>query len=687
MNNIKNEIKLKGRLKSYLRWPLFFTLLLVVINVLIYSIDFKSGLLLSVFVLIYLVASLLIYYSKAPAIYKDMVNFATEYGMLQKTILKKMDLPYCLLDKDGRILWVNERFEGIFQDAVKLKLTQHHIDTLIPNLIPRDIEMESMDYEKKITYNGRSYRAMVHKLDVSDAFADDSALEVGENEYMIALTLFDDTEVNRLMKANEDEKLVAGLIYIDNYDEALESIEEVRRSLLIALVDRKINRYIGNVNGVVKKLEKDKYFIIFKQKFLNNLQSNKFSLLDEVKSVNIGNDMSVTISIGLGAGGTSYIQNCNLSRIAIDLALGRGGDQAIIKEPDKVYYYGGKSKSVEKNTRVKARIKAHALKEILDTKDKVIIMGHSLPDVDCFGSAVGLYRAIRTFGKKAYVVINTVNSTLKPIYDQVVQCYQDTQEHIFVQNDEALELLDDNTLVIIVDVNRPSYMECPELLEKTKSVVLLDHHRQCPETVQAALLSYVEPFASSTCEMVAEILQYIGDDIRLRPQEADALYAGILLDTNYFTNKTGVRTFEAAAFLRRSGADVIRVQKLFRDNEAEFKAKAEIVQSAEIYMNEFAIAKFESDELESPTIVGAQAANDLMNMKGIKASFVVTAYNGKNYISARSIDEINVQLVMERFGGGGHLNMAGAQIPDCSLDEAVQSVKDVLKSMIEEGDL
>ena len=285
------------------------------------------------------------------------------------------------------------------------------------------------------------------------------------------------------------------------------------------------------------------------------------------------------------------------------------------------------------------------------------------------------------------MVLNTVNSTLKPIYDQVVQSYQDTQEHIFIQNDEALELLDDNTLVIIVDVNRPSYMECPELLERTKSVVLLDHHRQCPETVQAALLSYVEPFASSTCEMVAEILQYIGDDIRLRPQEADALYAGILLDTNYFTNKTGVRTFEAAAFLRRSGADVIRVQKLFRDNEAEFKAKAEIVQSAEIYMNEFAIAKFESDKLESPTIVGAQASNDLMNMKGIKASFVVTAYNGKNYISARSIDEINVQLVMERFGGGGHLNMAGAQIADCSLDEAVQSVKDVLKSMIEEGDL
>lgn len=686
MDDKKDKIKLKGSLKYYLRWPLLLTLLLVIVDVIIFTIDARCGMILALFVLLYLVIALVLYYRKGSGIYKELVNFATGYGMLQKTILRRMDVAYAILDKSGRILWVNDCFNEIFKDSVRLKLTQHNIQAILPTVTEEDFGEEFKDFERRLSYEGRDFRACIKKLEVSDAFAGSDMLEVGSNEYLVAVTLFDETEINRLLKANADEKLVAGLIYIDNYDEALESVEEVRRSLLVALVDRKINKYIGNVNGVVKKVEKDKYFIIFKQKFLNTLQSSKFSLLDEVKTVNIGNDMAVTISIGLGVGGNTYIQNCDLSRIAIDLALGRGGDQAIVKEPEKVYYYGGKSKSVEKNTRVKARIKAHALREILDTKDKVLIMGHSIADIDSLGAGIGLYRAIKTLGKKSSIVLNTVNSSLKPLHERFIHD-SEYEPDLFINNEQALSFADENTLIIMVDVNRPSYTECPELLTKSKAVVLLDHHRQCAETIQNALLSYIEPYASSTCEMVSEILQYIGDNIRLRPQEADALYAGIVIDTNNFANKTGVRTFEAAAFLRKAGADVIRVKKMFRDTEVEYKAKAEAIQNAEVFEKYFAITECTSVGIESPTVIGAQAANELLNIRGIKASFVITDYNHKKYISARSIDEINVQLIMERLGGGGHLNVAGAQLEGCSMEEAMSIVKETVKGMLEDGDI
>ncbi|MDE5599232.1 MAG: DHH family phosphoesterase, partial [Lachnospiraceae bacterium] len=464
-----------------------------------------------------------------------------------------------------------------------------------------------------------------------------------------------------------------------------ESVEEVRRSLLIALIDRKVNKYIAALDGICKKIEKDKYLIIMRKKAAVLLQENRFDLLEDVKTVNIGNEMAVTLSIGVGLSGLTYAQNYEFARNAIDLALGRGGDQAVVKMPENVMYYGGKSQQIEKSTRVKARVKAHALKEIISIKDEVYVMGHRLGDTDSFGAAVGIYRIAKTLGKQAHIVLNDITASMQPMVE-MFRNNDDYEDDMIVNSSQALEMIGGNAVLVVVDVNKPSITECPDLLKRCNSIVVFDHHRQGSEIIENATLSYIEAYASSTCEMVSEILQYISDTLRIKSEEADCLYAGMIIDTNNFMTKTGVRTFEAAAFLRRNGADVTRVRKLFRDDAAEYKAKADAVSQAEIYRQSYAISICKGEHVQSPTIVGAQAANELLNIKGIKASFVMTAYNGAIYVSARSIDEVNVQLVMERMGGGGHMNIAGCQVQG-SVEDAIGMLKQTLDTMIEEREL
>ena len=395
--------------------------------------------------------------------------------------------------------------------------------------------------------------------------------------------------------------------------------------------------------------------------------------------------MAVTISIGLGMGGSSYEKNCEFSRNAMELALGRGGDQAVIKNGSNITYYGGKTKSVEKNNRVKARVKAHALKEIIAARERVFIMGHKVGDADSFGAAIGLYKAIKTQKKEVHIVVNEITATVRQMYDRfgVDDGYE---EDLFINSLKAVEMFDKDDLVIVVDVNKPSLTECPDLL-RSNAIVVLDHHRQGTEKIEGTLLSYIETYASSTCELVSEIIQYFDEYIKLKQQEADAMYSGIMVDTNNFSNRTGVRTFEAAAFLRKSGADVSRVRKMFRDDMADYKAKAEAIRNSEIFMSQYALAICPSKGLESPTVVGAQAANELLNIKGIKASFVVTHYNDQMYISARSIDDINVQLIMEKLGGGGHINLAGAQVRGYTGRETIDLIKKTIKEMVEEGEI
>ncbi len=500
---------------------------------------------------------------------------------------------------------------------------------------------------------------------------------------MAAIYLLDETRLRRLERENIDQKLVVGLIYVDNYEEVLQSVEDVRASLLAALIDRKINKFISGLDGIVRKLEKDKYFIIFKRQALDVVRSDKFSIIDDIKTVSIGNELQVTVSIGIGVGAETYSQLSDYSRAAMDLALGRGGDQAVVKDGENIYYYGGKTKQVEKNTRVKARIKAHALREIIESKESLLIMGHKISDIDSLGAAIGIHKAAKVLNKQAHIILNDITASLRPMVDRFIE-HEEFGAEMFIKSEQAVEMIDGNTLVVVVDVNKPSRTECPEVLTMTKSIVVLDHHRQTSEVIENALLAYIEPFASSTCEMVAEILQYIQDGIRLKAVEADAMYGGIVIDTNNFVQKTGVRTFEAAAFLKRHGADVVRVKKLFRDNFSDYKWRADSVSKAEIFMDCFAITVCESEGVQSPTVLCAQVANELLDINGIEASFVLTDYNDKIYISARSLDSINVQLIMERLGGGGHMNMAGAQIKDRTVREVKYQVIQTIKQMRED---
>ena len=495
----------------------------------------------------------------------------------------------------------------------------------------------------------------------------------------------DVTELNSYIRENEDQRLIAGLIYIDNYDEVMESVEEVRQSLLVALIDRKINKYIGDIDGIVKKLEKDKYFIVIKKESYRKIEADKFSLLEDVKQVNIGNARSATLSIGLGLNTSTYAQSYNYARVAIDLALARGGDQAVIKDCKGITYFGGKKEQTAKNTRVKARVKAEALREFIVAKDQVIVMGHKIGDADSLGACMGIYRAAVELEKKAHVVINEITTSVRPLYDEIAGSPAYGKD-IFLTSEQALDYVTDNTMVVVVDTNKPQMTECPELLKCSKTIAVLDHHRQSSNVIENAVLSYVEPYSSSTSEMVAEVLQYIVDDIKFPSVEADCLYAGIMIDTRNFMNRTGVRTFEAAAFLRRCGADITRVRKMFRDDMESYRAKAEAVRMAEVYRDEYAIAQSPGD-IESPTVLAAQAANELLDISGIKASFVLTIYEGRIYLSARSIDEVNVQIIAEKLGGGGHINSAGAQFDHTNMHQAIKVLKETIDQMIEEGDI
>lgn len=660
----------------YLRMPLMLIALLAGMNAWLYTYDIRIGAVVSIFVIIYSVCAVVSYFYSKTRHVQEMVDFAADYAQVQKQLIKDLELPYGLMDKTGRIMWMNKEMERVIAaDGFK------YIFTLFHEVTEETMRFEGSKNTVNVTYKDRSYRMDMDLLNFDENLNENTDTD----NCIIAFYLFDETDKLRLQKENIDQKMVAGLIYLDNYDDAMESVEDVRRSLLSALIDRKINKYFSSMNAVVKKLEKDKIFLVIQQKYVSQLQSNKFSILDEIKSVSIGNEMAVTASIGLGVNGENYVQNCEYSRVAIDLALGRGGDQAVIKDGDKMYFYGGKTKQVEKNTRVKARVKAHALRELLETKDKVIIMGHQLSDIDAIGAAVGVYRICKTINKRAYIILNEITNSVRPMMERFIG-NEDYEEDMFIQNSRALELVDNNTAVVVVDVNRPSYVECPEILNIAKAIVILDHHRQSSEIIENASLSYIEPYASSASEMVAEILQYIYDGLKLKQPEADALYGGILLDTQNFTNGTGVRTFEAAAYLKKNGANVTRVTRLFRDDMQDFKARADVIKSAEIYEHKYAISVLHAENLDSPTVVGAQAANELLNVKDICASFVLTNYNGKIYVSARSIDELNVQVVMERLGGGGHMNTAGAQL-ECSMDEAVEKLKATLDEMTKSGDL
>lgn len=657
---------------------------MVFVTIAIWFIEYRAGMLMAGFTVLYLSIIGILMFKNKPIIMNELVSFATEYGQIQRKLLRELELPYVLLDDSGRVMWTNKAFEALVH---KKKGYNKSISTIFPELTQDKLPGEEDETTFELSFEEREFSIRCHKVSLKDmAENSDIISSEGYDGYLIAMYLFDETALKLALRENDDQSLAVALLYMDNYDEALEGVEEVRRSLLAALIDRKVNKYIATYDGIAKKIEKDKFFIVLRKKSVEALKENRFDILEEVKTVNIGNEMAMTVSIGVGLDGLTYSQNYEFARTAIDLALGRGGDQAVVKTTDQITYYGGKSQSVEKNTRVKARVKAHALGEIIASKDRVLVMGHRNGDVDSFGAAVGIYRIAKTLDRKAHIVLDDVTTSISPMRDLFYG--EEYEEDMIISGERATELAGGSSVLVVVDVNKPSITECPELLRMCKSIVVLDHHRAGTETIENATLSYVEPYASSSCEMVTEILQYVSDGIKIPPLEADCMYSGMMIDTNNFMVKTGVRTFEAAAYLRRAGADVTRVRKLFRDDVAEYKAKADCVRRAEVYRGSYALSKCEpGPDVASPTVVGAQAANEMLGIKGIKASFVFTEYQGLINISARSIDEANVQVVMERLGGGGHMNVAACQLEGISVEDAMAKLKEVIDKMIEEGEL
>ncbi len=682
-----SDLKLDKRFRNYLRSPIRYVIILAAVDLVVFAIDLKAGMVMLAGIAVYLAAQFAVYERRKNAIFAEMVEFASRYGQIEGNILKNTVLPYAIANESGRILWFNDAFGQLagLKEKEYGKSLYGVFRTISSEKLPGS-EDEVSEFE--IEYNDSAYKVEIVKTDVTRHARESSLIDVSKEtgSCIYTVSFQDITELHRYIDRYHNEMMVTALIYLDNYEEALESVEEVRRSLLIALIDRKITKYFSNFDGLVKKFEKDKFMLVMRRSSLKEVQQKQFSILEEVKTVNIGNDMSVTVSMGIGANNGSYTQDYEAARIAIDLALGRGGDQVVIKDEAGTHFFGGQTQAVEKNTRVKARVKAHALKEFIASKEKVVCMGHQMIDADAFGAAIGIYRAARALNKKSYVVIDQVTSSIRPLMNLFEQA-PDYDENMFLTREQAKEMVNDETLVVVVDTSRPSYTGCPELLRKTKTIVVLDHHRQSEDVIKNAVLSYIEPYASSACEMVAEILQYFSDGIRIRNIEADALYAGIMVDTDNFLQKTGVRTFEAAAFLRRSGADVTRVRKMFREEMLDSKVKGETVSNAEMYRDHYAISISPKSDVDSPTIIASQSANELLNIIDVKASFVLTDYQNKIYISARAIDEVNVQRIMERLGGGGHLNMAGCQLVDVSMDYAVEVLKKTLDDMINEGEL
>lgn len=680
---MKNRNAMPGTIDLYLRAPLWLSLLWLPILFVAFMVEWKLSLLLFFLAIVYIAFALYFYRSRKSRLVSALLDFSLRANENRARLFEEMPTAYCIVGEDGEILWNNRAFHTILQKDSKI---ERNIFNIFPNMQKEMLKEKGAMLELHSSFMERKYCIDLIRLDDLGDEGTEEIRSLSEEEELVAVYLRDETEEVELKQKLDEERVVLGLAYIDNYEDVMEQIEEVRRSLLSALVDRKITRYITASDGVVKKIEKDKYFFLLKQSVLEKMMEDRFSILEEVKEIDMGNELAITLSLGIGYGAGDFSQNYEYARTSMDMALGRGGDQAIVKNPEKLSFFGGKSQSTERVTRVKARVKAQAFQELIESKDKVLIMGHKNADMDCLGSSVGVYRMVTALDKRAYIVQNNVTSTILPLKERFLN-NADYPEDMFIDGETAKSLVDNNTMLVVVDCDRPSIIDEPALLSMVKTKVVFDHHRQSSETIQGAVLSYCEPYASSASELIAEMMQYIREGIKARPMEADCMYGGVVIDTREFTNQTGVRTFEVAAYLRRCGADITRVRKVFREDFDDYQAKADAISRADIYRNAYAISSVEKNGSESPTVLCAKAANELLNIRGIKASIVLTKVENTVFLSARSIDELNVQVLMEKLGGGGHRTVAGAQIEGKEIKDCINLVKNAIDEMIVEGEV
>ena len=576
---------------------------------------------------------------------------------ISKNFIVNSVLPLAILKEEDVIIWYNNRFADIFYDDGPAETS---IKALIKGL--PELKCDGGDIDETVAFDGRVYNILGSKLQVSS----------NDEKFYSLIYFIDVTDREEYKKELEDKELVISKIVIDNYDEAISKLTEAQRAVLTADTDKHIYSWAQNNHAVIKKQERDKYNFYFEKKYLSDYLKKDFDKLRDFIPVVGETEIHLTFSIGVGHGGDSLHENEEFSVASIDMALGRGGDQVVIKNKNGFFYHGGVSKEVEKRSKVRSRVIALALKELMESKNSVVVMGHANADMDALGSALGIVRAARTVNKPAYIVIDEINPAIKDIITRMEK--EEEYKDVIINQYQADSILSNDGMLVLVDAHRKELFPYEDLIPSSSALVVIDHHIKNPDFIEGTTLTYHEPYASSTSELVIEILQYMGEKIKLTPIECQALYAGMLIDTKNFTFKTGVRTFEAASFLRRSGLDTTDARELVKCDLNTYKIRSEIINNATIYKNSIAISKYEGEGIKDTTVI-AQAADELINIKGITTTFVVYSDGDSSRISARSVGDINVQIIMEKMGGGGHQLAAGARIEGSDINEVLEELK------------
>lgn len=596
--------------------------------------------------------------------YIDELDYS--FDEITKNVVFQMPFPIVILEDGKTIKWHNSNFKELFEAK---NLIGKSVNNFITDFSQIDFSKQSTDpitvdiYDKVYEF----YYSTIKR----EKFDDELTFVYG----------IDNTSDENIKKIFKDRRLVVLTMYIDNFDDLRQSTKASDRSSLTGEIDRIIMNYFEKFGAMVRKYENDRYMVMIHYDDYKKIYYSKFKILDLVREVKKGNSIQPTLSVGVGLSGSKPIDIYEESRISIDIALSRGGDQVVIKEGDNYEYFGGKSKATEKISKVRSRVISQALKRMVETSSKVFVMGHNNPDMDSFGSALGIYEGIKSIGKECYFVLNEVNKPIENIYNRTVEDLEGFRENV-VTEIKALELMDQGSLVIVTDNHRKNSTEAPSLIDRTEQIVIIDHHRRGNDYIRNATISYIEPYASSASELVTEILNYFDESFKARVPVAEALLAGLTVDTKNFVYQTGVRTFEAASILKRWGADSIIIKRMFKDDFEIVKYKSEVIADSTVVNDFIAIGHF-NREMDGSTLIASQAADDLLNIKGVKASFVLTRSNDKIHISGRSLGDISVQLILERIGGGGHLTSAATQL-DMSIEEAEIMLKKAIKEYLEE---
>lgn len=596
-------------------------------------------------------------------------NLSLNMDKIAKKAIRYLPIPMCVIEFNGKITMHNDKFSEIIG---RDRLLNENIKDVVGEIDLTKVLNDENEMYSEIEYKDKRY-SIVYRVIKNRTNSD--------VDYMMVLYWLDKTDYLNLKEKYINEKTVIGIIEVDGYEEVIKSADEENRPLITADIERVLSTFETESKAAMKRVSKDKFFLVMNREELKKIELDKFEILDKIRHIDHGNTLPVTISMGVGIDGETINDNFKMAVGALDLALGRGGDQVVVKTKDNFSFYGGKSKAVEKKTKVKSRLIGHALREIINQSEDVLIMGHRYPDMDAMGAAVGIYDLCKACGKESNIVLENLNDSIEIFAKKIKK--DKYYKGIFINHETAIERCKEDTLVIVLDTHRPNFTECPKLLEISDKVVVIDHHRRGVEFISDAVLLFHEIYVSSTCEMVTELIQYMDENIKINKMTAEGLLAGINLDTKNFAFKTGVRTFEAASYLRKIGADTIEVKKLFNADISDFTTKAEIIQNTKIINNRICIG-YTSSEIDNVNVIIAKAADELLNIRQVEASFVLGQKDGKVFISARSLGDINVHVMMEKLGGGGHIDIAGAQLKNVSLKKAYNMVHEIIEEFLEE---